>query len=48
LAGVIADLFSPGRLLSVGWLIQAVLAGLVALLLPPLGALLVVVFLSPW
>ena len=45
LAGVIADRFSPGRLLGVGWLIQAVLAGLVALLLPPLGALLVVVFL---
>jgi MFS family permease len=44
LAGVIADRFSPGRLLAVGWLIQAVLAGLVALLLPPLGALLVVVF----
>ena len=45
LAGVIADRFSPGRLLGVGWLAQAVLAGLVALLLPPLGALLVVVFL---
>ena len=45
LAGVIADRFSPGRLLAVGWLLQAVLAGLVALLLPPLGALLVVVFL---
>jgi len=45
LAGVIADRFSPGRLLGVGWLIQAVLAGLVALLLPPLGALLVAVFL---
>jgi MFS family permease len=44
LAGVIADRFSPGRLLAVGWLVQAVLAGLVALLLPPLGALLVVVF----
>jgi MFS family permease len=42
---VIADRFSPGRLLAVGWLTQAVLAGLVALLLPPLGALLVVVFL---
>ena len=45
LAGVIADRFSPSRLLAVGWLTQAVLAGLVALLLPPLGALLVVVFL---
>ena len=45
LAGVIADRFNPGRLLAVGWLTQAVLAGLVALLLPPLGALLVVVFL---
>ena len=45
LAGVIADRFSPGRLLAVGWLTQAVLAGLLALLLPPLGALLVVVFL---
>ena len=44
LAGVIADRFSPGRLLAVGWLVQAVLAGLVALLLPPLGALLVVIF----
>ena len=44
LAGVIADRFSPGRLLAVGWLAQAALAGLVALLLPPLGALLVVVF----
>ena len=28
LAGVIADRFSPGRLLAVGWLTQAVLAGL--------------------
>ena len=44
LAGVIADRFSPGRLLAVGWLAQAVLAGLVALLLPPLPALLVLVF----
>jgi MFS family permease len=44
LAGVIADRFSPGRLLAVGWLAQAVLTGLVALLLPPLGALLVLVF----
>ena len=44
LAGVIADRFPPGRLLSVGWLTQAVLAGLVALLLPPLGALLALVF----
>ena len=43
-AGVIADRFSPGRLLSIGWLAQAVLTGLLALLLPPLGALLVVVF----
>jgi MFS family permease len=38
LAGVIADRFNPGRLLAVGWLTQAILAGLVALLLPPLGA----------
>ncbi len=44
LAGVIADRFQPARLLSVGWLAQAVLAGLLALLLPPLGALLAVVF----
>ena len=44
LAGVIADRFSPGRLLAVGWLAQAVLTGLLALLLPPLGPLLVVVF----
>ena len=44
LAGVIADRFPPGRLLAVGWLAQAVLAGLLALLLPPLGALLAVVF----
>ena len=44
LAGVIADRFAPGRLLAVGWLAQAVLAGLLALLLPPLGALLAVVF----
>src|SRR6516225_6680294 len=44
LAGVIADRFSPGRLLAVGWLAQAVLAGLLAPLLPPLGALLVVAF----
>jgi MFS family permease len=44
LAGVIADRFPPGRLLSIGWLAQAVLAGLLALLLPPLGALLAVVF----
>jgi MFS family permease len=43
LAGVIADRFPPGRLLSVGWLAQAVLAGLLALL-PPLGVLLAVVF----
>jgi MFS family permease len=42
-AGVVADRFPPGRLLSAGWLIQAVLAGLLALLLPPLGALLAVV-----
>ena len=41
---MIADRFSPGRLLAVGWLAQAVLAGLLALLLPPLGALLAVVF----
>jgi MFS family permease len=45
LAGVIADRFQPGRLLSIGWLAQAVLAGLLALLLPPLGALLAVVFI---
>jgi MFS family permease len=44
LAGVIADRFQPGRLLSIGWLAQAALAGLVALLLPPLGALLALVF----
>jgi MFS family permease len=44
LAGVIADRFSPGRLLAARWLAQAALAGLLALLLPPLGALLVVVF----
>jgi MFS family permease len=44
LAGVVADRFSPGRLLAVGWLVQAVLAGFLALLLPPLGALLAVVF----
>ncbi len=44
LAGVIADRFQPARLLSAGWLAQAVLAGLLALLLPPLGALLAVVF----
>jgi MFS family permease len=44
LAGVIADRFSPARLLAAGWLTQAALAGLVALLLPPLAALLVVVF----
>jgi MFS family permease len=44
-AGVVADRFPPGRLLGAGWLAQAVLAGLVALLLPPLGALLAVVFL---
>ena len=44
LAGVIADRFTPGRLLAAGWLAQAVLAGFLALLLPPLGALLAVVF----
>jgi len=33
-----------GRLLSAGWLAQAVLAGLLALWLPPLGALLTAVF----
>ena len=44
LAGVIADRFQPGRLLAAGWLAQAVLAGLLALVLPPLGALLAVVF----
>ena len=45
LAGVIADRFQPGRVLSIGWLAQAALAGLLALLLPPLGVLLAVVFL---
>jgi MFS family permease len=44
LAGVIADRFSPGRLLATGWLAQAILTGLLALLLPPLGGLLAVVF----
>jgi len=44
LAGVIADRFAPGRLLAAGWLAQAALAGFLALLLPPLGALLAVVF----
>lgn len=43
-AGVVADRFAPGRLLAAGWLAQAVLTGLLALLLPPLGALLAVVF----
>src|SRR5215469_2094871 len=43
-AGVVADRFAPGRLLAVGWLAQAVLTGLLALFLPPLGALLAVVF----
>ena len=43
-AGVIADRIRPGRLLSAGLLVQAVLAGLVALLLPPLGSLLAVMF----
>ena len=43
-AGVVADRFAPGRLLAAGWLAQAVLAGLLALLLPPLGALLAAVF----
>jgi MFS family permease len=42
-AGVIADRFPPGRVLAAGWLAQAVLAGLLALLLPPPGALLAVV-----
>src|SRR6266568_3785224 len=42
LAGLLAaQTISP---LSAGWLVQAVLAGLLALLLPPLGALLAVVF----
>jgi len=41
-AGVVADRFAPGRLLSAGWLTQAVLAGLLAL--PPLGAMLAAVF----
>jgi MFS family permease len=44
LAGAIADRFPPGRLLIAGWLAQAVLAGLLALLLPPLGVLLALVF----
>ena len=44
-AGVIADRVQPGRLLSVGWLAQAVLAGLLTLLLPPLGVLLALVFM---
>ena len=35
---------APGRLLSAGWLTQAILAGLPAPPLPPLGALLVAVF----
>jgi MFS family permease len=43
-AGIIADRLQPGRLLSLGWLAQALLTGLLALLLPPLGALLAVVF----
>ena len=43
-AGVVADRFVPGCLLSAGWLAQAVLAGLLALSLPPLGALLAAVF----
>ena len=43
-AGVVADRFAPGRLLSASWLTQAVLAGLLALSLPPLGALLAAVF----
>jgi MFS family permease len=43
-AGVVADRFAPGRLLAAGWLAQAVLTGLLALLLPPLGALLALVF----
>jgi MFS family permease len=43
-AGVVADRVAPGRLLGVGWLAQAILAGLLALSLPPLGALLAVVF----
>ena len=43
-AGVVADRFAPGRLLSAGQLTQTVLAGLLALSLPPLGALLAAVF----
>ena len=43
-AGVVADRFAPGRLLSAGWLTQTVLAGLLALSLPPPGALLAAVF----
>ncbi len=43
-AGVVADRFPPGRLLAAGWLVQAVLVGFLALWLPPLGALLAVVF----
>jgi hypothetical protein len=36
-AGVVADRFPPGRVLTAGWLAQVILAGLLALLLP-LGA----------
>lgn len=43
-AGRVADRFAPGCLLAIVWLAQAVLAGILALLLPPLGALLAVVF----
>ena len=43
-AGAVADRLRPGRLLASGWLAQAALAGLLALLLPPLGPLLAVVF----
>jgi len=43
-AGAVADRLRPGRLLASGWLAQAALAGLLALLLPPLGPLLAVIF----
>jgi MFS family permease len=43
-AGAVADRLRPARLLAAGWLAQAALAGLLALLLPPLGWLLAVVF----
>jgi MFS family permease len=42
-AGVIADRFQPRHLLVAGWLVQAVIAALLALQLSPPRALLVVV-----